>query len=181
MTGFIFIKLSEFIGKDRDKIFTNLTSIEHLKDFKNIMNVMQNDSHIRLDEEESPIQDRSNVFYVSNFPSKNIKNDDIRKLFKKYGRIKIDWIDDTATYVSLDDKEKSIECLEDLASLNTYRVIPYDLHKNPIITHTSSTSSTSSSTAKKRKRDIEISPDDQDNKDDQIFKKKKTETQCIIS
>eukprot|EP01080_Neovahlkampfia_damariscottae_P008747 gene8747-695_t len=166
MTGFIFIKMSEFIGKERDKIFTDLTSIDHLKDFKNYMNVMQNDSYICLDEEENPIQDRSNVFYVTNFPSKNVKNDDIRKLFKKYGRIKIDWIDETSTFVTLDDKQKSIECLEDLASIDTYRVIPYDLHRNPIIPQSSS---------KKRKRMVE------DKEEEQIFKKKKSESQCIIS
>jgi hypothetical protein len=169
MTGFIFVKMSTFIGKERDLLFKGIENFDHLSDFVNYLYIMQNDTHLCLDDNENPIQDRSHIFHVSNFPSVEVKNDDIRKLFKKYGRIKIDWIDDESTFVSLDDKEKSIECLEELSTSDTFKVVSYDLFRNPVVTQ-------SQISQKKRKRDFE-----QDS--DPLLKKKKVneDIRCIIS
>jgi RNA recognition motif-containing protein len=167
MTGFIFVKMSAFIGAERDLLFKGIEKFDHLNDFVNFLYIMQNDTHLNLNAKENPIQDRSHIFHVSNFPSLEVKNDDIRKLFKKYGRIKIDWIDDDSTFVSLDEKEKSMECLEELSTNTTFKVVSYDLFRNPVVIP-------SQVSQKKRKRDFE-----QDS--DPLLKKKKEDSQCIIS
>jgi poly(A)-specific ribonuclease len=104
LTGYILIRVAEFIGGQRDKDYKGSLDFSHLSDFDHTVWMFQSDFSLNF-AIETPKQDRSFVFLVEGL-TEEIKNDHLRIAFKEFGRIKIDWINGDSCYVSLEDKTK---------------------------------------------------------------------------
>ncbi|KAG2370681.1 hypothetical protein C9374_014675 [Naegleria lovaniensis] len=112
MTGFVFMKISQIIGTNRNKIFHGVADLSHIKEMVNIINVMNCDHNFKL-LKPNPLEDRSDVFLLTGL-SQEVTNEHIKEAFYKYGMIKIFWINARYCWVKLTNKASGDYCNRDV-------------------------------------------------------------------
>ncbi|KAL9642791.1 hypothetical protein ABK040_009866 [Willaertia magna] len=115
MTGYIFVKVSHFIGKNRSKYYKSIGNLTHLKEFVNVINLHSSEQNFKI-MKENPKQDRSDVFLLTGM-TQEITNDTINKAFKKYGPIKIYWLNAKYCFVQLKNRGLLKQCIKDVTNI----------------------------------------------------------------
>nr|CAG4714650.1 unnamed protein product [Naegleria fowleri] len=112
MTGFVFMKVSQIIGTNRNKLFHGISDLSHIKEMVNIINVMNCDHNFKL-LKPNPLEDRSDLFLLTGL-TQEITNEHIKNAFYKYGMIKIFWINARYCWVKLMNKTSADLCSRDV-------------------------------------------------------------------
>jgi len=127
ITAVLFANLAHHLGKQESVDYPILPTHDLVVPFANKLNLMRSDAFLTLSGPDT-IPDRSHVFHVSGFPP-TTKTHDILEYFKKYGKLHINWIDDTSVFLVMDQHTFSLEVNQSILETEDYTVITCEEHQ----------------------------------------------------
>lgn len=111
MTAHIFLKLSNLLDSNTEHpmIFCKESK---LYKFWNVVNLSRTDINVELSRNQEDDAGPDNVFHVYGFQASKVKTSDIFNWFSKFGKVTVQWKDDTSAFVIINDRLKLSDAIE---------------------------------------------------------------------